>query len=293
MKKMYSLLILAAFIGALASCAMPGTENQQENVSLSADGKTFSLTGDVNTSVYDGQKVKLVSAMSAVGSYNGPYQNASFTVLVKNENFDKNVIIHLNNGGEEWLDIKASYESPARNGYEIWKAYYAGSFGSTEDLTFAVKYEVSGQEYWDNNNGNDYFLGKNDGVFLNDDIYLLNYTSYDRFYAYKDQVFLDIDVAVLNLAYDKEIIIVYTTDNWQTQNEISAEFAPYWSPVRGSITSPNAHNVEMWSVNSYIYGVPKEAEEFKYYIAYTVNGTTYFDNNFGQDYSAEIYHSVY
>lgn len=84
-------------------------------------------------------------------------------IKIKNIAYDKNVYIHRRMiGSDEWVDVPCYYSHSLNNGYEVWcgdpewySLYYTG-------IQFAIKYEVNGQTYWDNNNGNDYYVTSDD-----------------------------------------------------------------------------------------------------------------------------------
>lgn len=79
-------------------------------------------------------------------------------IKVKNIAYNKKVTLHYYDSYTRvWDDMEAKYEYSLDNGYEIWtvSAVYAGEY-----LQYAIKYEVNGQTYWDNNNQKDYFAYK-------------------------------------------------------------------------------------------------------------------------------------
>jgi len=273
MKKIITLLsVTVLLIAILTGCSVSTTTPAES-----------SLQNDTEiTSADQGDKVKLLSAMSAVGSYNGPYQVASFTIIVENIAFDKTVSIHLKDIDGEWFDIDATYVSPANGNFEVWKVSHNVQYATT-DLEFVVKYEVAGATYWDNNSGQNYFLEKNAGVYLGD-VTVLNYGYKSEVYKSRDNAYFSIYVALKNLSFDKAVTMVYTTDNWQTTQVLEGTFSSYWTPVRGFITSPNALGVEMWHFSKTFSGV----DSVEYAISYEVDGQTYWDNNFNQNYTTDF-----
>lgn len=79
-------------------------------------------------------------------------------VKVKNIAYDKAVTLHYkNNITGEWVDNAAHYCYSLDDNYEIWEGsvYYWSMPGYVQ---FAIKYEVAGQTYWDNNDNNDYII---------------------------------------------------------------------------------------------------------------------------------------
>ncbi|MBE6051085.1 MAG: hypothetical protein E7214_10655 [Clostridium sp.] len=88
---------------------------------------------------------------------NGPYvYKTTIQVAVKNIAYDKKVTVHFYDSFDHktpWKDTEAHYSYTLRNGYEIWTA---AAIHYCPSIRFSLKYEVAGQPYWDNNNGEDY-----------------------------------------------------------------------------------------------------------------------------------------
>lgn len=97
-----------------------------------------------------------------------------------------------------------------------------------------------------------------------------------------------VDVAVQDLAYNKQVGIRWTTNNWQTYTTTPAA---YEQELSG--------NYEQWGVNltpalvmeGCQYCIPY-TRELQYAVYYTVNSQTYWDNNNGQNYKIQL-SSVY
>ncbi len=84
-------------------------------------------------------------------------------IKVKNLAYAKKVTLHYKDSlYDRWQDCEAKYEGASNDGYEIWTVTQAfvGDY-----IQYAIKYEVNGQTYWDNNSGRDYFTFK-DGVTI-------------------------------------------------------------------------------------------------------------------------------
>lgn len=82
-------------------------------------------------------------------------------VRLSNIGYRKNVTIHYTTDNEHWNDCSARYCRFSGNNQELW-SFSMGPFLSEPFLSlycrFAIKYEVNGKTYWDNNNGNDYHI---------------------------------------------------------------------------------------------------------------------------------------
>jgi hypothetical protein len=141
-----------------------------------------------------------------------------------------------------------------------------------------VEYQVLGNVYWDNNSGYNYLLDTvaaegTDGVgtvVLNPNVLAVEW-----------QVDaggnLKVDVLVKNIAYVKQVAIVYTTNNWATFQNAFGVFQTSFPPA----TSPHQVNAELWEIVAPV-GIGKTGQ---FAVFYVVSGSTYWDNNFGLNYS--------
>ncbi|GAA4273890.1 hypothetical protein U6A24_01880 [Aquimarina gracilis] len=236
------------------------------------------------------EPVSLVKAWTASGSYRG-YTSYSrkFTVKVADLDFDKSVSIFHEKIDGSWEEIPLSYSFDIDDQNEVWTgAYNHGGYGVSRIYAdqFVVKYEVSGNTYWDNNNGTNYSISNNEGYFLADANANVSVdTDYDSlFYVpYYDQNSLNVTVDVRNLAPNKEVGVVYTTDGWQTQGYFTLDFRRYWyNGPSFYIQSPNEFGIERWSGTTRI---DKSANNVEYVVVYKVNGQEYWDNNYGKNFT--------
>jgi len=197
-------------------------------------------------------------------------------IEVENIAYSKNVTVHYSLDDKTWKDAPASYYKSAANNKEIWSfSIQDKEFSTTSDCTFAVKYEVDGKTYWDNNNGQNYKLkvwlwsfGENyavGNVGIKVDSSSSNYAPF----VSSDNVFSG-PVMVKNLAYQKEVRVRYTTDNWESFTEIPANYE-----------STISNGLEEWTFNTTL---PADWSTLEYAVSYRVNGLTYWDNNFGSNY---------
>jgi hypothetical protein len=222
--------------------------------------------------------------------YGIPARHRTVTVKVKDLGENKVFFIHGELVDGTWDDLNSGYGGPfayvgeAEPGYQIykvsssWNSYYGATAWDDE---FVVRYEVDGQTYWANNGGQNYSAKAHSGTRLYGPEVMLYSQSFSE---WSNSFYGSIDLQ--NLAYHKEVKIVYTTDGWNTVNEGFATFQSY-IPVSyaGTIDSPNVYGVERWSFDIQVpEGVSREDIEFA--IAYTPEGmATRWDNNFGNNYS--------
>lgn len=212
------------------------------------------------------QQVSLIYAMPYYGSM---AVGAEGYVEVANISPDKTVTIHYSADGVEWKDAPAEYFKPTQGNYEAWKfktdTFSIGMRGSAA-IQFAIKYEVNGQTYWDNNSGANYVVKAGYNVSSQ---YDFGSGGIARWYQTQLPEKVNIHAQLKNLAYEKDVRVRYSTDNWETYQE-----------VQGTYESTFADS----SIESWQFDVPT-IEPFEYAISYTAAGTTYWDNNFGENYT--------
>lgn len=193
-------------------------------------------------------------------------------LAVENLAFQKNVYVHYSlDGGKTWSDSPASYvKSNPSDGYEVWKFKTPSSseeFGPA--IMYCFKYEVNGQTYWDNNNGNNY----TDGAFGALPLYINSiYSS-----SYNGQKYLSFNVAAKTLTdyntmdNSKLVKVRYTEDNWATYKDVNANL----------ISSDTSTSTAQWAVN---LNIDSSTKQVQFAALYEINGVQYWDNNFGSNY---------
>ena len=180
----------------------------------------------------------------------------SIYIKVKNISYEKNVTVHYKNtGSDQWCDSPATYVKDLGDGYEIWEASIS-NFGPVVEK-FCIKYEVNGNTYWDNNNGKDDSSYDTLGVAP---VHVMR-----GYYDLQN----NIKVQLKDYAYEKDVKVVYTYDNWATKESTNLSYKE--KTLDGN---------EIWAANI------DKRNSIQYYIEYTVNGQTYYDNNFGSNYDS-------
>ena len=98
-----------------------------------------------------------------------------------------------------------------------------------------------------------------------------------------------VGVLLKNLGYAKEVKVHYSYDNWTNVHVANAMFQANRFLGYSNVTYPNANGVEYWSfyTNS-AEAQNSTASEVQFAVSYKVNGVTYWDNNFGQNYRVTI-----
>jgi Carbohydrate/starch-binding module (family 21) len=240
-----------------------------------------------------GQNVKLIKAkdVKKLGcSKSGcqAIQTREFVVEVANLAYNKIVAVHQQLSNGQWEDVNLYYDTTTLSGTEIWKGTSVKSVFAYNTPTptqfgekIAVKYVVNGQTYWDNNNNQDYkilntnrqenssflYLSNEFNIFITTPNTISLYSNFDLSY-------LNIAADVRNLGFVKDVKVVYTTNNWLTSSTAPLSF--------NSIENNNVTiDYELWIASVII---PK-TNKVTYALSYTVNGQTYWDNNFGKNYT--------
>lgn len=198
-------------------------------------------------------------------------------VEVENIAYAKEVTIHYSFDGVTWDDISAKYMQKSHGTKEIWSFTTQSNPFTTIDyhfykeIKFAIKYKVDGKTYWDNNNGKNYFVAAlNDSPFNQ---YAIGCGGLAvREYSYRLSTFSG-NIMVKDLGDSQEVKVRYTTDGWKTYKDLEAtRDMSYYG------------NHQLWRFSD---SVTAASPDFKIEFAayYTVNGTTYWDNNFNKNYT--------
>ena len=225
------------------------------------------------------EKVKLLSAkispLYTRGVLKG-YKSSGY-IVVRESGFEEKVVIHYSYGGD-WKEVKAEFVGMDQQQQQIWKfetpeikpSFHYYKFTSE----FAINYQKDGKNYWDNNQGSNYFLRMTNVPYFSNRPYLLGSLNvlldHANYQHYNGNTTLSGEVLVKNLAYNKDIQIVYTTNNWETKQYVTARYYSKYDD-----------NLEKWRFA--IRNLAPNAK-IKYRVKYTVNGNTYWDDNFGRDY---------
>lgn len=179
-------------------------------------------------------------------------------VQTKDNASNQKVTVHYNYlKGQAWKDADAEYVKTLDDGSKIWKAYI-----TSYNTEYAIKYVGDGKTTWDNNNGKNYKL---------EALGVAPITVNRGGYFYSD--FCSVSATLQNYAYHKTVKVRYTTNNWASYKDLDLKY-----------DNTNANGTENWSTT--IYDKTLKADGFQYCVYYTVNGQTYWANNFGANYDA-------
>lgn len=192
-------------------------------------------------------------------------------VEVKNLAFAKEVWIWYSTGVGGWQSKKATFDTAVGNNKETWDFAISLGFISPANIQLAVQYKVNGAVYWDNNNSLNYNLGTPAAFSLLNSVSLFPsntvFAMFDKFHG---------EIVVKNIAFHKQVKVVYTLDHWATSQDIQATFK-----------AADGTQAETWEFTADIPLFYSDAlPTLEYSIAYTVAGVTYWDNNhvYGRNY---------
>lgn len=245
-----------------------------------------------NSRLLWGEKVKLISAnkktqICVTNMCSSDVFFRKFQVEVANIGSNKAVKAHHQMSNGTWKDFSLTYKFTTSIGTEIWEADFyetaSANLGNNNPFgsQFVIKYIVNGQTYWDNNNNqnfkfqtnvfdNETVLGSNTNI-LNVSSRLINIGSVN--------IAFEVIADVRNIAYNKEVKVIYTTDDWKTNKTEKLNYTSYYqSSING---------FERWS-NGNITLPFKSNTVVQYALVYKVNGIEYWDNNFGRNYSVSL-----
>lgn len=242
-------------------------------IMLSAIISTIAFVGSASAS---GNEVKLID--SHVYRDRFFYYGFTGNIEVANLGYEKKVTVHYTTDDITWYDVDAQYMGPTSSTHEKWN-FAISTSSLTQDhpelrdlkfIRFAIKYTVNGNTYWDNNNNLNYY---NEPNTIYPDSLILGGVNVLRAYDFLSSGTFSGAVYVKNLNPAKTVKIIYTTDNWATVNEGYANYVN---------RSNNFNSAELWTFN---FSVSGATTGVKYAISYTTNGSTYWDNNYGNNYS--------
>ena len=221
------------------------------------------ITANADTLINDQNKVQLYFDDIA-NVYHGATSNKIYLKVAKDIP-NKNVFVEYKTASTEegkWQIASANYYKNLDANYSIYAANASG-FG---DVIFRIKVISGSTTYVDDNNGQNY----NNSIILGS----ANICALRNHGLFYDKT-IQISAAVKNLAYNKNVKVRYTVNNWASYKEV---------PLRFVI---NNGNFELWSTD--IDATGATIENFEYCLSYTVNGQTYWDNNFNDNYNLNHY----
>lgn len=276
----YIALLLIAL--SLASCGIAG---------LAVDGSDEALSRGLPA-------IQLIGARTRM--FSGPAQTyearLSGDIELENIAYAKVVRVAYSVNGGTWKEAAARYVKSLGGNREHWAfeiglGLYenvgdprAGFTGARVVTQFALKYQVAGRTYWDNNGGAgvDYRLstegsglppyppaafGKNAAV--------LTYASYTDY----PNTYFRGTVAVRKTGTDRSLRVVFSTDGWKTVQ--TADYAYVMESHDGW---------EKWFFTDFQSDLdPMASVTFEFAVEYVVDGVSFWDNNVFDNYRVGSY----
>lgn len=188
--------------------------------------------------------------------------SAMMLVRVDNIRYEKSVfVLREVRGQTEWARDECSFERLIGDGSsEIWRCQ---AYPWPQDR-FVIGYDVAGQIYWDNNDGEDFrFDGE---LAMGGSVHV---KLAERLYSSYSLTTLSGSIYVRDLGDEKSVEVVYSRDGWETIETIPASF------------SYGVGAFEVWRFSLEW----KEAAEIDLAVRYIVKGEVFWDNNFGADFA--------
>lgn len=281
-------MILAAMVaGALVSC--------KKELPVTAETSTKTKTAKTAARLNPGENIRLLKARTVAAYYSRSYiRIKGFYAELANIAYAKKVFVHHKMSDGTWKDFPLTYIGPAENNAEIrgWEFSYgvgtplAAGFAQTGfSDEFVLKYIVNGQTYWDNNGSRNYNISSpyiTDGFYLQDGLNISTDLFSSSLRCNSSTGTLQVYADLRNIAYTKEVNMVYTTDNWRTTNNAALSYASTYGYGGSNLNAfPGQQQFEKWAAT---VTVPAKTTQVKFAVSYKVNGQTYWDNNYGRDY---------
>jgi hypothetical protein len=271
-------------------------------LTLAACGGPKGSDSTLKTTVDTAKAAPMVKLISMESISRNHYHIATITrcgsVLVQPTELEGTISIYAKVEGGEWALQKTTnlLETQTANGTKLYKICANWSDNSYSNRVenqpkwleeFAIHYKVGEREYWDNNNGNNYRIAHHDGMMLADEKTNVLLAHSKTYHANYGQIKFFGAIHLRNLSPKKIVKVRYTTDNWKSYKETEAFYSPSLYPSYSTpIPSPNSHGVEIWNFST---NLTNANESVSFAIMYqTEDGTVYWDNNFGENYTTPI-----
>lgn len=200
------------------------------------------------------------------------YSGMSGIIEVENLGYSKDVAVRLSDSSNHavWRDEPARYFGPGPAGKDIFvfDVPRVSTGYNPADFTFAVRYTVGGTTYWDNNGGWNYRI--KGPRYSGDGEAVLGTANVALGHAYLFEDAFSGAVLLKDLAYDKQVKVVYSMDGWKTT----------WTGL-ARYDHPGIVGQQWWNFS---FPVPAGTKEVEFAVSYEVAGVTYWDNNQGANF---------
>jgi maltose 6'-phosphate phosphatase len=212
-------------------------------------------------------------------------QQLYFFMMLENIGYDKTVDILWAGEDGEWHALAAKFHSTQSHDKEYWFANIQFRLSANHsipgNIQFALRYQISGEQFWDNKNGLNHSSEADSGVKVVEDHPLLHI---DFKPCLDDgQRIVPITVAVDKSLKAEKVYVHWTIDDWQHIHKSPCKYRKnYWnSSLRSNARNPNQYGTQIWQ------GLIKAGQAYRlqYYLSYESQGQIFTDTNFGSNYS--------
>ena len=214
----------------------------------------------------------------------GVWQEMSFMFRLDNLSYEKQVAIHWCGEDGYWHTDRAEYFGALPDRRELWRVHIRRLLTPERSLPgnirFAVRYEVKGETYWDNNKGKNYRVDADCGVVVYRDVPVQHL--FHEPVLHGGKVSLPIDSAVRANLKPRRVRIHWSTDQWKTSQVARCyKRVNQWNLARGSAArNPNRYGWEIWTGR-----IPVQHEyRVEYAIECVTDEGTFWDNCGGVNY---------
>jgi maltose 6'-phosphate phosphatase len=216
----------------------------------------------------------------------GVRQHLTFSIVVENLSFHKQVDVHWAGEDGVWHDLAARFHSPLAANKEYWRAHIQFQLGAAQSLpgniVFSLRYRAEGVDYWDNNEGKNHSSQADSGICVpnRQPIQVVDFSST----LSGSRKYMPVTVAVDQSLAAEKVTVHWTTDNWRHTHQTVCHFKrTYWDKeFQSNARNPNQYGTQIWK------GWLKTGDAFRvqYSVSAESRGRILWDNNLGNNYAA-------
>ncbi|MBK7954173.1 MAG: endonuclease/exonuclease/phosphatase family protein [Candidatus Accumulibacter sp.] len=231
-------------------------------------------------------KIKLLYAKNLIGR-KAARQELAFFMLIEHLSFEKHVDVLWAGEDRVWHTLPAAYHSGVAAGQECWAARIAFPLAADEPLPgnveFALRYRVSGAEYWDNRQGANHAIEADAGILVADRRPLLN-VGFAGTLA-DGQSIVPVVVATDQARQASSVTIHWTRDNWESTQETPCRYhRKYWdSEYLSNARNPNQYGCQIWNAELQV----DDAWQVHYRISCATRQRVFWDDHAGNNYTIQ------
>lgn len=215
-----------------------------------------------------------------------PCQQLTFLLRVENISYDKQVdILWSDESGEEY-QLTAAFIQTQTDGAEQWQAQTEWTLSPVQSLPGNIQFRLSAMIgdvlYIDDNQGFQYQSQADSGLQLAPSLSFWNHQFNPV--LNESQENLDLTLMVSSLLQSEQVMLYWSTDNWQTVQQHACEKAiDYWHRTTSSnARNPNQYGTELWTASLPL----EQAFRVEYCICCETDAGKHWFNNEGQNYQS-------